>query len=344
MIEILDPTTFNNWNSLILNFKNYSFFHSVEWSKVLIATYGYTPVYFSLFQNDSMSALIPAMEIQSHLTGKRIVSLPFSDFCEPLFNSIDESETLKNFIFSYCKQYNFRYVEFRVSDTKFPYETEYFRTDLRHILDISVEQSELQKQFSENTKRNIKAAIKEGLIIKESNSLEAIKIFYELQCITRKKHGLPPQPISFFYNIYKFIICKNKGSILFAYYKGKPVAALMFFIIGKRVLYKFGASQNNNLPKGTNHLLMWEAIKIYNQKGYKELDFGRTETNHDGLRRFKLGFGADERIIYSSRFHVKKNSFLPVNSQSTGLYNQVFNKLPLSILKFVGNTIYKHIG
>lgn len=343
-IKIINPSEFENWNTEILKFNSYSFFHSIEWCQVLTATYGYTPTYFCLIKNKELSSIVPTMEVNSMLTGKRLVSLPFSDFCEPIFSSIDESEILKEAMLDYCRKNKLIYIEFRTSETRFPYETEYFRTDLRHILEISAEQNEIQKNFSENTRRNIKAAIKEGLSVKELNSTEGINIFYELQCITRRKHGLPPQPKSFFENIHRFIISKNKGQIIFGYLRNEPVAALMFFTIGDKVLYKFGASLINSLPKGTNHFLMWEAIKKYKSAGFREFDFGRTETNHDGLRRFKLGFGADERIIYSTRYDIRTDSFIQPESKTTGTHNKIIKRLPISILKLIGETVYKHMG
>ncbi|MFN3874073.1 MAG: lipid II:glycine glycyltransferase FemX, partial [Ignavibacterium sp.] len=278
------------------------------------------------------------------LTGKRLVSLPFSDFCEPLFSSVDESEILKKTITDYCENNKLKFVEFRTSETRFPFETDQFRTDLRHIIELTPNEDELFKHLTENTRRNIKSAIKEGLKITENNSYEGIKNFYNLQCITRRKHGLPPQPKIFFDNVYKHIISKNKGSITFAHLNNEPVAALMFFTFGKKVLYKFGASLTDNLPKGANHLLMWEGIKKYSELGYKEFDFGRTETNHEGLRRFKLGFGADERIIYTTRYDIAKKTFMSVDSKTTGIHNKIFKHTPIPLLKIIGNTIYKHMG
>ncbi|WP_290664997.1 GNAT family N-acetyltransferase [Ignavibacterium sp.] len=343
-IKIINPCEIENWNNEILRMNNYSFFHSSEWSQVLSDTYYYKPKYFCLFRNGELSAVVPAMVIKSKLTGSRIVSLPFSDVCEPLFSSIDDLENVKEFIFNYCDNNELRYMEFRTSELKFPFETENFRTDLRHFLDIAADENKLYKLLSENSRRNIKSAGKDGLTIKELNSFEAVKIFYRLQCFTRRKHGLPPQPESFFTNIYKYIISKGKGDILIAYLNNIPVAALMFFRIGTKVLYKFGASSDSNLPKGANHLLMWEAIKKYSSLGYKEFDFGRTETNHEGLRRFKLGFGADERIIYTTRYDIANKTFVSAETKTTGIHNKIFKHTPLLLLKFIGNTIYKHMG
>lgn len=344
IIKIINPSDYTGWNTEILNFDHYSFFHSSEWSKILTDTYHYKPVYFSLIRDNRICSIVPAMEIKSKLTGKRLVSLPFSDFCEPLFNSIEESEILKEKIFEYCENNHLKFMEFRTSETRFPFETGQFRTDLRHILNLVPDENELKKNFSDNTKRNIKSAIKEGIIIKEENSEAALKTFYKLQCITRKKHGLPPQPESFFDNIYKHILSQNKGTMFFAYLNGKPIASLMFFTFGEKVLYKFGASLIQNLPKGANHLLMWEAIKKYSLLGFKEFDFGRTETNHEGLRRYKLGFGADEMIIYTTRYDIRTKSFVQPETRTTGIHNKIFGKLPLPVLKVIGNTFYKYMG
>lgn len=343
-IKIINPSEFENWNNQILNFSDYSFFHSAEWSKVISNTYKYNPRYFCLLKDNKLCSVVPAMEIKSKLTGNRLVSLPFSDFCEPLFNSIEESEILKDRIFEYCEKNNLRFMEFRSSESRFPFETEQFRTDLRHILNLNSDLDLLYKNLSENTKRNIKSAIKERIQIKDENSMEELNNFYILQCITRRKHGLPPQPILFFKNIYKEIISAKKGKILFAYINDKPVAALMFFTFGEIVLYKFGASIDDNLPRGVNHMLMWEAIKKFKGAGFKEFDFGRTETNHEGLRRFKLGFGADERIIYTTRYDIKSRKFIQLDTFTTGIHNKVFNRMPIPLLKLIGNTIYKYMG
>lgn len=343
-IKIINPKDFDGWNEEILKLKNYSFFHSLEWALVLSETYHYKPVYFCHLSQNKLCALFPAMEIHSRLTGNRLVSLPFSDYCEPLYNSIDEAELLKDTIFNYCNSNKLRFIEFRTSETKFPFETENFRTDLRHILDISKEETQLYKKFSDNTKRNIKSALKDQINIIKDNSFEAINSFYHLQCITRKRHGLPPQPKLFFEKIFEHIISDNKGDIIFAKMNNKILAGLMFFKIGSKVLYKFGASLTESLPKGINHLLMWEGIKLYNNSGFKEFDFGRTETSHEGLRRFKLGFGADERMIFTTRYDIKSKTFLPSETNTSGIHNKIFSKLPLPVLRFIGETVYKQMG
>ena len=87
-IQIVDPTHFPSWDSMLLRTPGASFFHGSAWARVLSESYGYTPLYFSLIENERLRALVPMMEVDSFLTGKRGVSLPFTDYCDPL---IDET-------------------------------------------------------------------------------------------------------------------------------------------------------------------------------------------------------------------------------------------------------------
>src|SRR3990167_10276631 len=81
-LEIINPLVYPDWDKLVLSTPNYSFFLSSAWARVLHETYKYKPLYFTLIKNNKLSALIPFMEVGSILTGKRGVSLPFSDYCE----------------------------------------------------------------------------------------------------------------------------------------------------------------------------------------------------------------------------------------------------------------------
>lgn len=343
-IKVINPLTIENWNDLIIQHKEYSFFHSREWIKVLYDSYGYKPLFFSIFENGNLRSLIPAMRISSFITGNRLVSLPFSDFCDPFFQTIDDSRQLQEEILAYSQKNKLDYIEFRSSDTKFPFEPVEFRTDLRHILTLKEEGNNLLKSFSENTKRNIKKAVKENVKVVVKNDVIGLRVFYNMVCETRQKHGLPPQPYNFFRTIYRNILGKNAGDIILAHHNGEYIAGAMYFKLGKKIIYKFGASFSKFHHLRGNPFLMWEAIKKYQTEGFKEFDFGRTELKHEGLRRFKLGFNTEERLIYTTRFDIKTQSFISPDTKTDGFYNTLFSKTPILILKVIGNTFYKHIG
>ena len=329
---------------MILEFDDYSFFHSKEWARLLIESYNYRPTYYTMFENGELNAVVPIMEVNSWITGNRAISLPFSDYCEPLFKSRNLSQILAEEIINSLDIQNIKYIEFRTSRHLYPFETEQFRRDLRHILKLDKSESDLLKQCSDNTKRNIKKAAKEKLSLKVQNDENGIKNFYDMMCETRKKHGLPPQPFLFFKNIHDIIVTKGLGDILFAIKDNNYISGAIYLKFGKKLIYKYGASYPQYLKYRGNHFVMWEAIKKYRDEGYEEFDFGETDLENDGLKRFKRGWNANELSIYTTRYSLKEKNYLQVSPLTQGFHTVIFSHLPISILKIIGNKLYRHIG
>ena len=67
------------------------------------------------------------------------------------------------------------------------------------------------------------------LTAKISRSKRSLAAFCRLNCLTRKTHGLPPQPDSFFDNIHKNIIAEDKGFICLGYYDDKVIAGVVIY-------------------------------------------------------------------------------------------------------------------
>ena len=343
-IKILNPLQERDWNNLILKFDEYSFFHSKEWARLLVDTYKFRSAYYTVFENGELKAVIPIMEVKSWITGKRSVSLPFSDYCEPLYNKSGLSQILSNEIIKNLKIQKNKYIEFRTSKDLYPFETKQYRRDLRHILKLDKNESDLLKQCSENTKRNLKIAVKEKLSLKIQNDENGIRIFYDMMCETRKKHGLPPQPFSFFQNLLELIIKKGQGDILFAIRNEDYISGAIYLKFGKKLLYKYGASFPRYLKFRGNHFVMWEAIKKYKAEGYEEFDFGETDFEQEGLKRFKRGWNSDELSIYTTRYNLNEKKYISLSPLTQGFHTKIFSHLPIFILKIIGNKLYRHIA
>lgn len=83
-IDIINPMDFRGWDDLLASAPECTFFHTSAWAKVLWETYHYRPLYFTLLNDNKLLALMPIMEVKSIFTGLRGVSLPFTDYCEPI--------------------------------------------------------------------------------------------------------------------------------------------------------------------------------------------------------------------------------------------------------------------
>src|SRR6266545_7529701 len=88
-IAVIDPSNpVHQWDSIVDSLGAGTFFHTSSWARTLTDTYQFAPCYFVAFQGETPVAAIPLMEINSQFTGRRGVSLPFSDTCPLLTKSV----------------------------------------------------------------------------------------------------------------------------------------------------------------------------------------------------------------------------------------------------------------
>jgi lipid II:glycine glycyltransferase (peptidoglycan interpeptide bridge formation enzyme) len=333
----------SNWDDMILRFPEYSFFHTSSWAKVLQDTYNYKPYYFTIEKEGMLLAVVPLMIVNSYFTGKRAVSLPFSDYCEPLISDDINFNTVFAEINKFYKKNSLKYIEIRggkiffsdVKESTFSY---------KHNLDLSIGEENLFKNLSSNTKRNIKKAIREEVTVEISNSKSALEDFYLMNCITRKKHGLPPQPKKFFENLFEHVLSQNNGFIAIGKCNNVSIAGGIYLHIGNKALYKFGASFMKYQNLRANNLVMWDAIKYYSNEGFESFGFGITEPDNEGLRKFKVGWGTKEEVLNTYRYDLAKNIFIPIDTKISGFHNRIFSNTPLPLLKVFGSLTYRHFG
>jgi len=341
--QILNPLNFEQWDDLVLSTQDYSFFHSAAWAKVLNDSYQYQPHYFSLIENDKLAAVTPMMEIRSRLTGLRGVSLPFSDYCSPIIGEAIRFNDVFDSIVEYGKAMKWKTLEFR-DGLHFNVEIPPSSFFYGHTLALDENTEKIFASLKSNTKRNIKKAIREGVTVKFSSSIDAVKEYYRLHSITRKKHGLPPQPFRFFKKIHDHVIAKNNGVVVLGFYQEKCIAGAVYFHFGAKAVYKFGASEMKFQELRANNLVMWEAIKWYAEQGYKAFCFGKTEPENEGLRQFKQSWGTTEQVIKYFKYDLVKDTFVRTKEKLTGFHNQIFGKMPISLLKLSGRLMYRHLG
>jgi hypothetical protein len=337
----VNPLQHPNWNALVTRSPGFSFFHGAAWAKVLVETYGYAPNYFIAEATNGFRSLLPLMEVDSWLTGRRGIALPFTDDCEPLCPDGGSFKKLFQNAIEFGKTRGWKYLECR-GGRKFFEGVPASLSFYGHSLDLVSGEEQLFGRLESSARRAIRKAEKDGVTVEILQSLEGMKAFYSLQCKTRKKHGLPPQPFSFFSNIHKHILSQNSGAVAVASWRKMAIAASVYFHLGDRAVYKYGASDEKFQHLRGSNLVMWEAIKWCLQKGVKKLHFGRTSMTNEGLRRFKLGWGTSEEKIEYFKYDFRKNGFVTDADKVFGWHNRIFQSLPGFASRMTGKMLYRH--
>jgi Acetyltransferase (GNAT) domain len=341
-IRILDPVHEPGWDHIVALHRDACCFHTSAWAKVLHETYGHRPFYLQFSDGRRLAALIPLMEVRSPFTGRRGVCLPFSDACEPLVFDPEAIGLVRDRLIRFAHERRWKHVEIR-GGKSFPLASSSTAKFYGHRLDLRSGIEELISRFASPVRRAIRKAERNSVSAEVVRNRQAIADFYRLHAQTRRRHGLPPQPASFFLNIYEQIIKPGLGCVVIAQQRSHPIAAAIFFSFGKNALYKYGASDEKFQELRANNLVMWQGIQFLARNGAAKLHFGRTECENDGLRRFKLSWGTKEEIIDYFRVDPSGRKCLVTAPSDSGFHKKIFARLPLALNRLAGSMIYPHL-
>jgi CelD/BcsL family acetyltransferase involved in cellulose biosynthesis len=339
----LDSLFNSKWDSIAVSHAGSSLFHRTAWGKVVCTTYGHRPFYLDFRRNGESVALVPMIEVVSSITGKRGVSIPFSDFCAPLVFDALNQELIVEELLKVARQRKWRSIELRGGRTIMPEVVPAAEKFYSHKLNLAIGVERLFGGFSSAARRAVRKAEKSKVTSEVSWSWEAMREFYRLHARTRRRHGLPPQPLSFFRNIHREIVHQGLGFVVLAKLDAQPIAGGVFFHSGRAGLYKFGASDERESNLRGNNFVIWQGIKELVKRGVTTLDFGRTELSNEGLRHFKLSWGCAEQITEYFKFSARLNQWLAGTDQTSKLHQGIFRRLPLLINRMAGRLIYPHL-
>jgi hypothetical protein len=281
--------------------------------------------------------------INSWLTGRRLVSLPFSDHCEPLGDRPEDLDSILSGLERIQCEEGWKRIEIRPREFSAPQggfgagRSYYFHVvDLRPNLDQLF--SKLQK---DSVQRKIRRAEREGLVYEEGSSESVMKRFYRLTLITRRRHELPPPPFDWFRNL---ATCMGDKLVVRVVSKNeRPIAAVLIISFKNTVVYKYGCSDAEFHNLGGMPYLLWKTIEHAKQNGARELDLGRSDLDNPGLAQFKERFGATRSTLTYLRFPASR-----LQDTGTGwkmqIARRVFSYLPDRCLVTAGRLLYGHMG
>ena len=342
----LNPLNDGRWDAFLIKHPRSSVFHSGPWLEALRASYGYEPIVFTTTPPGAeLSNGLVTCVVQSWLTGRRLVSLPFSDFCDPLFDSPEEFLFLMKHFREVFRKKKWKYIELRpLSDQmgQIAEQEEYRSTSFyfSHRLDLRPQTEEIFKSLDKDSvQRRIRRAERAGLTEECGRTSSLLKHFYSLMVVTRKRHHIPPQPYLWFENLMRYL--GDALEIRVAYKDRIPVASILTLQFKDTVYYKYGCSDARFNNLGATPLLFWRSIEQAKLNHAREFDFGRTEKENASLVAFKDKWAPRSKPIIYFRFPQNGRS---VENKSAKLAGKIFDRMPEKLLVLTGNLIYRHIG
>jgi len=217
-------------------------------------------------------------------------------------------------------------------------------TFLRHALDLRPPLPALFDRLHKSCfQRRIRRAEKEGLTYAEGTSDSLLRQFYSLLVLTRRRHGVPPQPLAWFQNLRDCFGDAIKIGV--ASKDSRPIASMLTLQYKTTIVYKYGCSDAAFHRFGAMPFLFWQKIQRAKAEGAAEFDLGRSDVDDWGLIAFKNRLGAAATPLTYYRYPAISAAPAVLSGfMQHRKVSAVSAHLPSVLLRAAANFLYRHIG
>jgi hypothetical protein len=345
----VNPLTDARWDELVTRHPRAGVFHTSSWLSALQRTYGYKPLAFTTCSpSESLTNGLVFCEVRSWITGRRLVSLPFSDHCNLLADSAAALDELLGHVCECVARDAYTHAEIRPTTTEEPECFTFANLEpaeefCLHRLSLDVPLDILFHNLHKNCiQRKIQRAEREGLTCQSGQSELFLYKFYDLLLRTRRRHCLPPQPLQWFRNL---IASMGENIAVRVVSKDHvPVAAIITLSHKTTITYKYGCSDERFHNLGGTPFLLWKIIQEAKNQKMRELDLGRSELNHPGLVQFKDRLGAVRTMLPYWRYPGARGASAVRRRWRNQIAKRILSWAPDPVFVASGRFLYRHIG
>jgi len=337
----IDPICDPRWNEFVERHEGGSIFHTAEWLDALRTTYQYEPVAFTdAAPGERVNNGLLFCRVRSWMTGSRMVSLPFSDHCEPLVQSSTALDSMLDSVKGVVGRHA-RYIEIRPrQQMSVPAGFAPSAAYCLHSIDLRPELDTIFSRFHKShIQRSVRKAERLGLQVDVGRSSALVDAFCALHVLTRRRLGVPVQPVSWFRNLVESL--GDRLTVYLATHRGHPAAAIVTAVQKRTLVYKYGSSDTAYNRYGGTTLLFWRAIQRAKEEGAQEFDLGRSDLDNEGLIAFKDHLGATRRPLTYYRYSLSADS---ARSWTPSIVRRAYALVPKRIQGTIGSALYRHFG
>jgi FemAB-related protein (PEP-CTERM system-associated) len=327
-----------------------TFYFNQAWLDLISRLFGYEVIPLTTTNGaGEITGFLPLCYLQSPLTGRRLVSLPFSDYCPLLATDEVSANDLVNQAIALARAKRVKYLELRTGSKEvLAQHPDLVEGNLyvRWIKPLTTDTDAMWLSIERSVREKIKKAQRLGVQVCMAQDREEMEHYYRLNLLTRsKKHGMPAQARRYFYELWDTFTAKGAMQLWLAEYQGIIIASSISFASGTTVRCAYNSSDQRYLHLAPNHLLLWTAITWACTKGYQMLDIGRTACDNTGLMDFKRRWGTvQEPLPY---YYYPRMAGLASTAESSWKYRLLtscWKRLPLQVTGPLGGYLYKHMG
>lgn len=342
-VTVIEPTSDDRWAALVTRRRS-DVFHSPAWMRVLRQSYGFDVRAHVLLNADGVADAGYALVEVDDMVGRRSISLPFSDFCDPLVDELDQWVTLRGALARESHPLTVKVLFDEVAERDDVLD-ERGRSKW-HRADTTVDADAMWQRLDSGARRAIRKSRAAGVQIRRAQSITDVRTFFDLHLRVRKsKYGLLAQPWVFFEALWDQFLRHDHGALLLAEHDGAAVGGALFLQWKETLYYKLNASDRDALAMRPNDAVLWQGLQLAHSSGLRWLDFGISAIDQEGLIRYKRKYATHEgevRVLRSTPPTVdpRTDELRGLLPRLTALF--VRDDVPDAVTREAGDLLYRY--
>ncbi len=268
------------------------------------------------------------------------MSLPFTDYCPPLACAQGDLVNLYDELLRLREEKEIRRIEIRwgiASAGRFQSCERY----ILHTLSLAPGVENVCGKFSQKFRQYSRRGERLGLTVNSTAGPDDMATFYALHLKTRRKLGIPIQPMKYFKLLDENIISQGLGKVIIVSHEGRAVSGAVLMHFNGKSMIKYSACDPAYLNFRCQYYLFWKCIEWACSERFSAIDFGKTDISDQGLRHFKNGWGAAENRL---PFAYLSDKVLPASGSTNRAFRELIRHSPPWVCRVAGELLYGHFA
>ena len=344
----LPPAEEWRWDVFARSHPRRSIFQFDCWRAVLQSAFRHLrgrPLVVRDVASETIVAGTMVYEATSWLLGRRLISVPFASYMDPLVSEPWQISAIARSLSSTKAVGRYRHAELRLLKVK---EAPCFGFVMRHpfkhhYLDLTQGTETLHRRFSRTAIRHrIRDADRDGVVVRSGGEDDWDR-FWRLHRNARRRLGLPVMPRRFF-DALRYHLSLDNLSLLFAEQNGKAIAASLALVFDGVYLYEWTGDSRDAHSKGARQRLLWGAMCDAADRRCHTFSLGRTDVNNTGLLAYKRRWRPTEEDVVILTSEDAEAQLVHRDRRHDWFARGLMRRVPDPMYSVMSEFCYRHLG
>jgi FemAB-related protein (PEP-CTERM system-associated) len=334
--DVEDP----RWNRYVESHPDGTFYHLVEWRRVLRRTYGRPSHLLYVERGGAIVGVLPAYESGGKPFTRALVSVPVGVGGGVLADDDTIARMLLDGAHAVAEREGLAYVELKSETQRF--EHLYTKGDLYFTFrqELFGDRDQQMSAIPRKTRAVLREAERSKLRARYNR--EDLDAFIDLYALSLRNLGTPMFPRELFVAALEEL--GDRCDLLTVRQTGRIIGCVMNFYFKDVMLPFFAGTLPEARDVGVNNYIYWAMLETGYDLGYRVFDFGRSKAG-TGAFKFKKHFGMEPQPLayqYDLVTIDEPPNFNPTNPKYAKAID-TWKRLPVGLTKAFGPFISKRL-